>query len=128
MHWNDACVKHAVKISDRLQESSADQFVPDITLLPVQYCDLIRRRNRPEGAHSLALAVLLDAVECYLKNMNAKSRQRRILFYEVQDWMNGKNRDGVFSYETICETVGIDAKSLRTALKRQLKRQPQNPH
>jgi hypothetical protein len=34
----------------------------------------------------------------------------------------------MFSYETLCETVGLDAKSLRTALKRQLKRQPQNPH
>jgi hypothetical protein len=124
---NDACVKRAVKISDRLQESLADQFVPDI-LLPVQYYDLMRRRNRLEGAHRLALAVLEDAVECYLKNMNAKSRQRRILFYEVQNWMNDKNRVGMFSYETLCETVGLDAKSLRTALKRQLKRQPQNPH
>jgi hypothetical protein len=124
---NDSCVKRAVKISDLLQESLADQFVPDI-LLPVQYYDLMRRRNRLEGAHRLALAVLEDAVECYLKNMNAKSRQRRILFYEVQNWMNDKNRVGMFSYETLCETVGLDAKSLRTALKRQLKRQPQNPH
>ena len=127
MLCNDAGVKRAVKTSDRLQESLADPSVTD-TLLPVQYYDLMRRRNRLEGARGLALAVLWDAVECYLKNMNAKSRQRRILFYEVQDWMNCKNRVGMFSYETLCETVGLDAKSLRTALQRQLKRQLQNPH
>ncbi len=101
--------------------------MPD-TLLPVQYYDLMRRRDRLPGAHRLALAVLLDAVESYLKNMNAKSRERRILFYEVQNWMNSKNKVGMFSYETLCETLGLDAKALRRALKNQLKREPQNPH
>jgi hypothetical protein len=114
-------VKFAVKISDRLQKSFASQFEPD-TLLPVQYYELTRRRNLLEGERKLMFAVLEDATECYLKNMNAKSRWRRILFYEAQNWMNARDRAGLFSYETVCEVFSIDAKSLRTALKKQLKR------
>ncbi len=119
-------MKPAVNISDRLQESFASQFEPD-TLLPVQYYELTRRRNLLEGERKLMFAVLEDAIDCYLKNMNAKSRWRRILFYEVQNWMNATDRAGLFSYETVCEAFDIDAKSLRTALKEQLRRQPQNP-
>jgi len=53
--------------------------------------------------------------------MNAKSRRRLLLFHEVQNWMNAKNRVGLFSYQTLCESLGIDAKALRTALESRLK-------
>jgi len=89
--------------------------IPD-TLLPVQYNELIRRRSALEGEQKLMFAVLEDAVECYLKHMNAKSRSRRLLFCEVQIWINAKNKVGLFSYQTLCESLGIDAKALRTAL------------
>ena len=89
--------------------------IPD-TLLPVQYNEPIRRRSALEGEQKLMFAVLEDAVECYLKHMNAKSRSRRLLFCEVQIWINAKNKVGLFSYQTLCESLGIDAKALRTAL------------
>jgi hypothetical protein len=66
-------------------------------------------------------AVLEDAIDCYLKNMTAKSRHRRILFYEVQNWMNARNRAGLFSYETLCEGLEIDPVALRAALERRLR-------
>jgi len=66
-------------------------------------------------------AVLEDAVECYLKHMNAKSRRRRLLFYEVQNWIDAKNRVGLFSYNTLCESLGINARGLRAALESRLK-------
>ena len=76
-----------------IQEYLDRQADPD-TLLPVQYNDLMRRRSALEGEHKLMFAVLEDAVESYLKHMNAKSRQRRLLFCEVQNWMNAKGRFG----------------------------------
>lgn len=109
-----------MEIADRFQESFASQFEPD-TLLPVQYYALMRRRNVLEGERKLMFAVLEDAIDCYLKNMNAKGRRRRILFYEVQNWMNARNRTGLFSYETLCETLEIDPNGLRTALERRLR-------
>lgn len=109
-----------MEIADRIQEYLGSQFEPD-TLLPVQYNEIMRRRSVLEGERKLMYAVLEDAVECYLKHMNAKSRRRRLLFYEVQNWMNAKNRFGLFSYQTLCEMLGIDAKALRAALESRLK-------
>lgn len=78
----------------------------------------MRRRQGLDGERRLLLAVLEDAVECYLKNMNAKDRRRRVLFYEVCNWMNTKNRVGLFTYETLCEALGIEANRLRAALEK----------
>jgi len=109
-----------VEIADRIQEYLGGQFEPD-TLLPVQYNEIMRRRSALEGEQKLMFAVLRDAVESYLKHMNAKSRRRRLLFYEVQNWMSAKNRVGLFSYRTLCESLGIDHKALRAALESRLK-------
>jgi len=109
-----------VEIADRIQEYLGGQFEPD-TLLPVQYNEIMRRRSTLEGEHKLMFAVLEDAVECYLKHMNAKSRRRRLLFYEVQNWIDAKNRVGLFSYNTLCESLGINARGLRAALESRLK-------
>src|SRR5208282_1739517 len=108
-----------MEIADRIQEYFGSQFEPD-TLLPSQYNEIIRRRSVLEGEHKLMFAVLEDAVECYLKHMNAESRRQRLLFYEVQNWMNTKNRVGLFSYQTLCESLGIDAKALRATLESRL--------
>ena len=44
-------------------------------------------------------AVLEDGVRCYLKNMDARSRRQRILFYEVLDRMKSGCDNGPFSFE-----------------------------
>ncbi len=113
-----------MEIADRIQEYLGGQFEPD-TLLPVQYNEIMRRRSALEGEQKLMFAVLEDAVESYLKHMNAKSRRRRLLFYEVQNWISAKNRVGLFSYQTLCEALGIDAKALRAALESRLKQNRQ---
>ena len=109
-----------MEIAERIQEYLGGQFEPD-TLLPVQYNEIMRRRTALEGEYKLMFAVLEDAVECYLKHMNAKNRRRRLLFYEVQNWMDAKNRVGLFSYHTLCESLGIDSKALRLALEARLR-------
>jgi len=109
-----------VEIAERIQEYLGGQFEPD-TLLPMQYNEIMRRRSSLEGERKLMFAVLEDAVECYLKHMSAKNRRRRLLFYEVQNWINAKNRVGLFSYETLCESLGVDSRALRSALEARLR-------
>jgi putative NADPH-quinone reductase len=87
-------------------------------VLPTQYNDLVRRSSVLTAERKLMWAVLADAVESYLKHMNAKTPNRRRLFYEVQSWMSAKGRVGLFSYETLCESLGIDAKRLRAELEK----------
>jgi hypothetical protein len=103
-----------MELVERMEEM-IQGFEPDI-LLPEQYNELRRRRHELQGELKLMFAVLEDAIHCYLYHMNAKSRQRRILFYEVRDWMNSRHSKGLFAYETLCEALGVDAGRLRRML------------
>ena len=55
-------------------------------LLPGQYVDLVRRNHVIEGELKLLLAVLEDAIRCYLRNVDAKDGERRRDFVEVRHW------------------------------------------
>lgn len=103
-----------MELVERMEEL-IDGYSPDI-LLPEQYNELRRRRHELTGELKLMFAVLEDAIHCYLHYMNAKTRQRRILFYEVRDWMNSNQRQGLFAYDTLCEALGIDGGRLRKML------------
>ena len=100
-------------------ESSAIEgiFVPDV-LTPGQYYDGMRADNgcaRP--IKRLMLAVLEDAVRCYLTYANSRSRPQRRLFVEAEGWLMDRKADGAFAFETICETLGIDPNCLREGLR-----------
>jgi hypothetical protein len=112
-----------MELVERMEEM-IDGYAPDI-LLPEQFNELRRRRHELTGELKLMFAVLEDAIHCYLHHMNARSRQRRILFYEVRDWMNSKHSKGVFAYETLCDALGIDPGHLRKMLQ-QRQREIQN--
>ena len=85
-------------------EEMIEGYSPDI-LLPEQYNELRRRRHELRGELKLMFAVLEDAIHCYLNYMNARTRQRRILFYEVREWMNSKNSKGLFAYDTCAKRL-----------------------
>ena len=68
------------------------------------------------------LAVLQDAVECFQKYVRAQDRIGKTRFREVEDWIMEEDSDEVFSFESICETVGIDPSYLRQGLLRWKKR------
>jgi hypothetical protein len=83
-------------------------------LLPDQYADLLRRSTLIEGEEKLMLAVLDDAIRCYLRNVNSKSGKRRGDFIEVKKWFQagggevGSWRVNVFSFENLCATLGLE--------------------
>ena len=106
-----------MELVERMEEL-IDGYSPDI-LLPEQYNEMRRRRHELRGELKLMFAVLEDAIHCYLNYMNARTRQRRILFYEVREWMNSKNGKGLFAYDTLCEALGIDAGRLSKTLEQQ---------
>jgi len=100
-------------------ESSAIEgvFIPDV-LTPGQYYDGMRADNgcaRP--IKRLMLAVLEDAVRCYLTYANSRSRAQRRLFVEAEGWLMDHKADGAFAFDTVCETLGIDPNCLREGLR-----------
>jgi hypothetical protein len=91
-------------------------FVPDV-LTPDQYYDVRRDDSRIAPVKRLMLAVLEDALRCFQNNADAKSGPRKRLFADAEQWLCGGEGDGPFSFETVCETLGIEPSFLRAGLK-----------
>jgi hypothetical protein len=88
-------------------------------LMPAQYADLIRRNNALEGEMKLLMAVLEDAIRCYLRNVEAEERQHRREFIEVSNWFQGKEAAGpagIFSFENLCDALGLEPHRLLARL------------
>ena len=90
-------------------------------LLPGQYADLVRRNHVIEGELKLLLAVLEDAIRCYLRYANSKDGERRREFIEVRSWFEGARagvrRGDIFSFENLCAALGIEPRYLLDRLR-----------
>lgn len=91
-------------------------FVPDI-ITPEQFYD--SRRDDGSGApvKRLMMAVLEDALRCFQNNADARTGPRKRLFAEAEQWLCSDNGEGPFSFETVCDTLGIEPQFLRSGLR-----------
>jgi hypothetical protein len=88
-------------------------------LTPEQYYDGIRADDasvRP--IKRLMLAVLEDAMRCYQTYATSRNRAQRRLFVDAEMWLMDRHASGVFAFETVCETLGIEPSCLRAGLRR----------
>ena len=81
-------------------------FQPD-TLLPSQFFTTLRHRGYVEGEKRLVAAVLADAVECYMKQMDTTDPRGRQLFEEAEAWIFTETKGWFFSFDSICEILGL---------------------
>ena len=65
----------------------------------------------------LMLAVLQDGIACFQEYFSKPSRTNERLFLEAEEWINS-NDDGVFTFNNVCETLGLDPDALRMGLRR----------
>lgn len=91
-------------------------FVPDV-LTPEQFYDSRRDDSSIRPVKKLMMAILEDALRCFQNNADAKSGARKRLFQEAEQWLCGEGGEGPFSFETVCETLGIEPGFLRSGLK-----------
>jgi hypothetical protein len=99
-----------------IEERVSELFQPD-TLLPSQYFDRIRRRSQHDGERRLMIAILEDAVAVYRKQAGARDARGRSLFHEAEEWIEDGEKSWLFSFENICDVLGIDADYLRRGLR-----------
>ena len=90
-----------------------------------EYLEKQRRRSFHEGEIGLMLAILEDAVNCYLKYAAAKEKKAGQQFKEAEEWIFERHSDWLFSFENICEILGIDPEYLRDGLRRWKQRMEQ---
>jgi hypothetical protein len=89
------------------------------SILPVQYSTSVRGRKLVEGEYRLLLAVLEDALRCYLNNLNPRSPQQRLRFAEARDWFYSRwdvRQRAPIPFEYICDQLGIEANVFRSRL------------
>jgi hypothetical protein len=64
------------------------------------------------------LAILGDAIVNFQENALAKDGRRRNLFREAKDWIFDEEANWLFSFENICEVLGLDPAYVRGGLLR----------
>jgi hypothetical protein len=74
------------------------------------------KRTIREGEKELMLAILEDAINSFQRYLVAGNEKESKQFQEVQEWISGKNRDWLFSFDNVCETLGLDPSYLRRGL------------
>jgi hypothetical protein len=109
---NDKAERREARLADSVDGSG---FVPD-SILPIQYFSRSQRRWSAGGEGRLMVAVLEDAICCYLANMNQTARTALLEFHEVNEWFSARNSHDLFAFETICDVLGIDAGWVRRGL------------
>ncbi len=89
-------------------------FEPD-TLLPEQFFSILGRKPL-QGEKRLLLAMLEDAVHCFQTYLLARKPHECRLFQEAQEWIESTDTYWFFSFENICEILGIHPGRMREAL------------
>jgi AraC-like DNA-binding protein len=69
------------------------------------------------GEQRLAAAVLQHAVDDYLKYAAATDRRGRRLFADARRWVESAKKSNSYSFEAICDHLGLDADYLRRGLR-----------
>ncbi|KKU47972.1 hypothetical protein A3E96_02855 [Candidatus Uhrbacteria bacterium RIFCSPHIGHO2_12_FULL_46_13] len=83
-------------------------------VLPSQYWASNAQAQSPECC--LMLAVLWDAIRCYQRYDGG--RRGRQVFKEAQEWIENGDKRGLFSFDNICEVLGVVPQCVRQALLR----------
>ena len=92
-------------------------FQPD-TLMSDEYFANYRRRIPLEPEKTLLLAVLEDGVRTFQDNIFAETGKKRVLLDEAREWLFTDGFEHVFSFNSVCTSLGIDPGYIRRGLKR----------
>lgn len=101
---------------ETLDEKLPGLFEPD-TLLPIQYFEAMRRKHLLEGEKRLILSVLEDAVECFMKCIDASSSKGQRLFRDADEWIALEDKHWVFSFDNVCDMLDINPEYMRRGLR-----------
>jgi hypothetical protein len=108
-------VKYAAEHgSINVHEKITSLFEPDV--LSSHYFENLHRRSSLEPEKKLMFAVLEDAIRCFQDNVTAQSGTRRKLFEDAEEWILERDRQWLFSFENICDALGLNPTYVRRRL------------
>jgi hypothetical protein len=96
-------------------DTAGDEFRAD-AVMPAQFYPARRGSASVEPIMRLMGGVLADAVRTFQRNFEAKSPVKRQEFKEARFWIFHDKTDGPFSFQDVCDALGIDARRLRALI------------
>ena len=100
-----------------VEEKAMMIFQPDI-LIDAQFQSTQRRRFHLDPERVLMLAVLQDAVLCFQEHVMARCKRKQSLHRDAEEWISNSDRSYLYSFDNVCETLGLDAGYMRAGLLR----------
>jgi hypothetical protein len=85
-------------------------------VLPAQFYPARRGAASVEPIRRLMAGILIDAVRCFQRNFEARSSDRRQKFREARVWIFDDKGNGPFSFQSVCDSLEIDPRSLRNSI------------
>jgi len=96
-------------------DTYTEHLEPD-SIMPAQYHSAPADRGA-DGERRLMRAVLVDAIECYLKHMTTAVAKYRRLFHDTERWIFSRDVAWPFSFENICDALDLDPRPIRATLR-----------
>ncbi len=97
-------------------EATVEKMVGLHQILPAQYFDLAGA-GRFSAEQRLMLALLADALNVYRHGVLSRATRKRLLYLDAERWIMADCDDTrVFSFESVCDALGINASTLRRNL------------
>ena len=63
-----------------------------------------------------SVAILVDAVECYMKHSRTSDRRNRQLFEDAEAWIFTESPGEFLSFRSVCEVLGLEPEYVRQGL------------
>ena len=97
-------------------EDRLSGFLQPDAILPAQFFQSLRTKGRFDGERRLMIAVLEDAVNCFMKQIHATDPKARQLFLDAEEWIAAHDRTWFFAFENVCDTLDLSPEYLREGL------------
>jgi hypothetical protein len=100
-----------------IEEKIGTLFYPDTIAAP-EYFEGLSPKTSLDPTKKLMLAIVEDALKCFLANVSAHGGKNKKLFDEAEQWIMAEESDEIFSFATICEVLGLNPQYVRRRLMR----------
>lgn len=64
----------------------------------------------------LLTAILFDGIQAYMNYILARTDLQKRRYFEAYKWVHRESEDYVFSFDNVCEGLGIDPEYMRLGL------------
>jgi len=89
---------------------------PDVVCVH-EYLQVYQAKAADTPEKRLVLAILRDAIDCYIHDCFTTDRRRLRTFREAEEWFFKGEEDGVFSLNNVCSILHLDPGYIRRSLR-----------